>query len=178
MKVHDLHLAGAKRIVPEIFRDKRGFFFEAYGASQYGKQGFKTSFVQDNHSYSKKGVIRGMHFQSRPGQAKLIRVVSGTICDVIVDIRINSPTFGKWEMVYLDGQTHEQLFIPIGFAHGFCVLSMDAHILYKTSTPYNKETEQGFRFDDPTIGINWPIKTPILSERDRTSPYFDQVRWS
>ncbi|MDN3509597.1 MAG: dTDP-4-dehydrorhamnose 3,5-epimerase [Candidatus Neptunochlamydia sp.] len=178
MKIKDLNLQGAKLISPQIFHDRRGFFLESHEVARYRESGIEVSFVQDNHSYSKQGVIRGMHFQSEPGQAKLVRVTSGKIYDVIVDIRPDSSTFGKWEGIYLDEEKHEQLFIPIGFAHGFCVVSPEAHVLYKTSAPYNNETEKGFRFDDPEIGIEWPTKGSIVSERDQTSPYFYELRWS
>ena len=178
MEIKDLNLQGAKLISPQVFHDGRGFFLESHEVARYQECGIEVPFVQDNHSYSKQGVIRGMHFQSEPGQAKLVRVAFGKIYDVIVDIRPDSPTFGKWEGVYLDGQKHEQLFVPVGFAHGFCVMSSEAHVLYKTSAPYNSETEKGFRFDDPEIGIEWPIKAPIVSERDQKSPYFYELRWS
>lgn len=178
MEIKDLNLQGAKLICPQVFRDGRGFFLESHEERRYLDGGIETPFVQDNHSYSKEGVIRGMHFQSEPGQAKLVRVASGKIYDVIVDIRPNSPTFGKWEGVYLDGKEHRQLYIPVGFAHGFCVVSPEAHVLYKASAPYNSETEKGFRFDDPEIGIQWPIAAPVVSERDQKSPYFYELRWS
>lgn len=178
MKVKDLNLQGAKLIIPQIFHDTRGFFLESHEIARYQKEGIEGPFVQDNHSYSKKGVIRGMHFQSDPGQAKLVRVASGQIYDVIVDIRPDSPTFGRWEGVYLDGEKHEQLFIPIGFAHGFCVISPEAHVLYKTSSPYDIKTEKGFRFDDPEVGIKWPTTEPIISKKDQSSPYFYELRWS
>ncbi len=178
MKIKNLKLQGAKLICPQVFRDERGFFLESHQDVKYQEGGIEASFIQDNHSYSKEGVIRGMHFQSEPGQAKLVRVASGKVYDVIVDIRPDSPTFGKWEGVYLDGEKHFQLFIPVGFAHGFCVVSPEAHVLYKTSALYNSKTEMGFRFDDPEIGIKWPVSEPIVSERDQTSPYFYELRWS
>lgn len=176
MEIKELKLEGAKVICPQIFCDNRGFFFESYQEERYREKGIDCPFVQDNHSYSKQGVIRGMHFQSKPGQAKLVRVAHGKIFDVIVDIRPKSPTFGKWEGVYLDAEKHQQLFIPVGFAHGFCVISPEAHVLYKTSTPFNNETEMGFRFDDSEIGIKWPIEKGIVSERDLKSPYFYELR--
>lgn len=178
MKIQDLKLQGAKLISPQIFRDGRGYFLESHQAIKYKDFGIDDDFLQDNHSYSTEGVIRGMHFQSGPGQAKLIRVASGKIFDVIVDIRPDSPTFGKWIGNFLDGEGHQQLYIPVGFAHGFCVLSPEAHVLYKTSTIYNSDTEKGFRFDDPDIGIEWPVKDPIVSERDQQCPYFYEMRWS
>lgn len=176
MEIKELSLKGAKLIKPLVHWDSRGFFLESFQEERY--RDLKSTFVQDNHSYSKKGVIRGMHFQSDPGQAKLVRVAIGKIYDVIVDIRPDSPTFGKWQGVTLDDQEHQQLFIPVGFAHGFCVLSDEAHVLYKTSTPFCAETERGFRFDDPEVGIEWPLKDPIVSERDQNTPYFYELRWS
>lgn len=117
-----------------------------------------------------------MHFQALPGQAKLVTVVTGKIFDVVVDIRQDSPTFGKWEGVYLDGETHEQLFIPVGFAHGFCVVSETAHLLYKVSSLYNPDTERTFRYDDPFVGIRWPVSSPILlSNKDRNAPLLKEA---
>jgi len=178
MEIQELKLKGARLISPNVFKDERGFFFESHQVERYTEGGIDCPFVQDNHSYSKEGTIRGMHFQSAPGQAKLVRVAVGKIYDVIVDIRPDSPTFGKWEGVYLDDESHRQLFVPVGFAHGFCVVSPEAHVLYKTSSPYNGKTEMGFRFDDPEVGIKWPVQTPIVSERDQKSPYFYELRWS
>jgi len=178
MEIQELKLKGARVISPNVFKDERGFFFESHQVERYQEGGIDCPFVQDNHSYSKEGTIRGMHFQSAPGQAKLVRVAVGEIYDVIVDIRPDSPTFGKWEGVYLDDESHRQLFVPVGFAHGFCVVSTDAHVLYKTSSPYNGKTEMGFRFDDPEVGIEWPVQTPTVSERDQQSPYFYELRWT
>ena len=178
MEVQELKLKGVKLISPKVFSDNRGFFFESHQSDRYENAGIDCVFVQDNHSFSKEGTIRGMHFQSEPGQAKLVRVAMGKIFDVVVDIRPHSPTFGKWEGVLLDGMNHQQLFIPVGFAHGFCVLSKEAHVLYKTSSPCSAETEKGFRFDDPDIGIDWPFKTPTLSDRDQKTPFFRELRWS
>lgn len=161
--------------MPKVFQDGRGFFLETHQNARYQEKGIAASFVQDNHSFSKRGVIRGMHFQSEPGQAKLVRVAVGKIYDVIVDIRPNSPTFGKWEGVYLDDQQHQQLFVPVGFAHGFCVISPEAHVLYKVSAPYHPDTEKGFRFNDPDIGIQWPLEAPIVSERDQSCPPFSKL---
>ena len=178
MEIKELFLQGVKVIRPQVFEDGRGFFLESHQEKRFQEMGIDIPFVQDNHSYSKKGVVRGMHFQSEPGQAKLVRVAVGKIYDVVVDIRPDSPTFGKWEGVYLDGETHQQLLIPVGFAHGFCVVSPEAHVLYKTSHPFNPETEKGFRFDDPEVGIDWPVDEPIVSERDQVAPYFYELRWS
>lgn len=175
MECVSLTLPGLKYIYPKIFPDERGFFLESFHADRYAKEGVEGPFVQDNHSYSTRGCLRGMHFQSFPGQGKLIRVGSGTIFDVAVDLRPQSPTFGRWEGVILDSQDHAQLWIPVGFAHGFCVLSQEAHVLYKVTSPYNPATEKGFRWDDPQIGIDWPISHPIVSERDQKAPLFSQI---
>ncbi len=160
-------------IKPEVHRDERGFFMEMYQKSRYEEFGVDLEFPQDNHSYSLKNVIRGMHFQ--PGQAKLITCAKGEILDVAVDIRPHSPTFGQYEMVHLTEGNHYQFFMPEGFAHGFCVLSDDAHVIYKVSSLYNPETEGGFRFDDPKIGIDWPISEPIISQRDRRAPLLTEI---
>lgn len=170
LEITPLSLKGPKRIRPKIFHDERGFFWECYKAPLYQAQGIEPVFVQTNHSFSKKGTIRGMHFQSAPGQAKLITVLIGKIFDVFVDIRPDSPTFGKWEGIYLDGESREQLFLPVGFAHGFCVVSHEAHLLYKVSSVYNPASEKTFRFDDPFVGIRWPEIPHLLSERDRAAP--------
>lgn len=159
-------LPGIKLFHLKSFSDERGSFTELY------REGGIT-FVQDNLSVSKKGVIRGMHFQSSPGQAKLITVITGTIYDVFVDIRPESPHFGQWGAVELD-QRH-QLLIPVGFAHGFAVLSDTAHVMYKVSSFYHPETEKGFRYNDPTVGIKWPIENPILSEKDRNAAMFEEI---
>ena len=166
MKCEELRLPGLILITPEVHRDERGFFLEACAAGLPEILG--TSFVQDNLSYSKKGVIRGMHYQAGAGQAKLVRAVTGKIYDVAVDIREDSPKYGEWEGVHLDDEKCQMLFIPAGFAHGFCVLSEGAHVLYKVSTPYSAEAERGLCYDDPSLGITWPIKDPILSRRDLT----------
>jgi dTDP-4-dehydrorhamnose 3,5-epimerase len=177
MDIVELQLEGCKLITPKIFRDDRGLFFESYREPSYREHGIGTSFVQDNHSESTYGTIRGMHFQSFPGQDKLIRVGRGKIFDVVVDIRPNSPTFGEWEGVILDDHDHQQLFVPAGFAHGFCVLSDFAQVFYKVSAVYNPKTEMGFRWDDPDIKILWPVKNPTVSERDRQAPKFKEINW-
>jgi dTDP-4-dehydrorhamnose 3,5-epimerase len=164
-----------KLLTPQVFRDARGFFMETFRQSLYESLGIHEPFPQDNLSYSTYGTIRGMHFQSMPGQAKLITVLKGKIFDVFVDIRPGSPTYGKWDAIYLDDQTKELLFLPIGCAHGFCVVSEDALVAYKVSSEYCPETECGFRFDDPEIGIKWPVTSPTVSQRDRQASDFSQV---
>lgn len=172
MKIKKLAFNGIKLIIPQVFRDERGFFLETFHQSRY--QGIDIfSFPQDNLSYSKYGTIRGMHFQSTPGQAKLITVLKGKIFDAFVDMRLDSETFGKWSFVYLDDEERAQLYLPIGFAHGFCALE-DALVSYKVSSEYNPQTEKGFRFDDVDIGIKWPVENPIVSDRDLRAPTFKE----
>lgn len=166
MNVERLPLEGLLAITPRVFADGRGFFLESYREESYRAAGVDARFVQDNHSRSVRGTLRGLHFQRTPGQAKLVRVVTGTIFDVAVDIRPASPTFGKWYGMELDAERHRQLFVPVGFAHGFCVLSDFADVLYKVSSPYDAATEDGFAWNDPDVGVAWPITDPILSKRD------------
>jgi dTDP-4-dehydrorhamnose 3,5-epimerase len=176
MQVTDLGMSGLKRIEPRAFADSRGFFLETYSAPRYREAGIDVTFVQDNHSRSTRGTLRGLHYQSSPGQAKLLSVATGRIFDVVVDIRSNSPTFGRWEGHYLDAETHAQLFVPVGFAHGFCVVSDVADVLYKVSAVYDAATERSVRFDDPDIGVEWPIRDPIVSDRDRQAESFASLR--
>lgn len=175
MEAVKLSLDGLFLIKPKVFKDSRGFFLETFQQAIYQQLGMHASFVQDNHSFSHKGCIRGMHFQSSPGQAKLVRAGVGAIYDVAVDIRPDSATYGQWEGVVLDDQSHHQLFIPVGFAHGFCVLSPEAHVMYKVSTPYDAQFEKSFRWDDPSVNIKWPIEHPILSERDKQAPFLMEI---
>lgn len=175
MQVKKAKLAGLQLIIPDIYRDERGFFFENYREELYLKEGIER-FVQDNISYSKQNTLRGLHFQSDPGQAKLVSCLQGRIWDVAVDLRPHSPTFLQWEAFTLDDQTQMQLYIPIGFAHGFCTLSSDARVTYKVSSPYNPKTEQSIRWNDPKLAIPWPVQHPLLSPRDRVSPYFQELQ--
>jgi dTDP-4-dehydrorhamnose 3,5-epimerase len=172
MQVMALSLPDVLLLTPKVFSDERGFFFESYSKCVYDQLGIPVPFVQDNASFSKYGTIRALHYQSTPGQAKLISCVQGRIFDVAVDIRLQSPTFGKWLGVELNDQNHNQLFIPVGFAHGYCVISETALVHYKVSTPYNAKEERSLRWNDPTFNIDWPIRNPILSLRDQQSPYF------
>lgn len=172
MEIIELPLPGLRVLKPKVLRDERGFFLESYRRDALAKGGVDVEFVQDNHSRSAKNTMRGLHFQRAsakgPGQAKLVRVVSGKIFDVAVDIRKGSPTYGKWHGEILDGESHHQLYVPTGFAHGFCVLSDVADVLYKVSSFYDAETEAGFSFDDPAVGVAWPVTraTAVLSKRD------------
>jgi dTDP-4-dehydrorhamnose 3,5-epimerase len=169
-KFYNLELPGVVLIEPKAFEDHRGYFMEIFKENIYYDY-LRVRFVQDNLSFSKKGVLRGLHFQKRPSaQAKLVMVVHGEIFDVAVDIRKGSPTFGKWVGVILSSTNKLQLFIPEGFAHGFCVLSETATVLYKTSAFYDRENERGIIWNDPEIAIDWPIKDPILSEKDSKLP--------
>ncbi|MDE3045912.1 MAG: dTDP-4-dehydrorhamnose 3,5-epimerase [Verrucomicrobiota bacterium] len=170
MEVVPLRLAGLKLIRPRVFGDERGYFYESYRAPLY--QEFPP-FVQDNISFSVKNTVRALHYQSAPGQAKLVSCLQGKIFDVVVDLRRDSPTFGQWEAVELEGAT--QLFVPIGFAHGFCVLSDHALVQYKVSAVYNPATECSIRWNDPTFNISWPVQEPILSPRDQVSPFFSKA---
>jgi dTDP-4-dehydrorhamnose 3,5-epimerase len=176
MEVIDLSLSGLKLIKPRVFADSRGFFLESYREDRYQKVGIACGFVQDNHSRSVKGTLRGLHYQSQPGQAKLLRVTSGKIFDVAVDIRPDSPTFGNWEGVYLDSSEHHQLFIPVGFAHGFCVVSDSADVLYKASNNYDPATECTLQWNDASVGVVWPDVEPILSARDQQAESFVDLK--
>jgi dTDP-4-dehydrorhamnose 3,5-epimerase len=156
-------------VQPDLHGDARGFFQETYRKAAFGHLGVHDEFVQDNHSRSGRGVLRGMHFQ--PGQVKLIRCARGAIFDAIVDIRPGSPAFGRWEGFRLDDERHLELYVPDGFAHGFCVLSDVADVIYKVSSYYDPAVESGFRFDDPDVGIAWPADLDVkVSERDRAAP--------
>ena len=155
--------------------DDRGFLVETFRDDLWRDYGVDVSFVQENQSRSGGGILRGLHFQLRPGQAKLVRCSRGTIWDVAVDLRRDSPTYRRWEGVPLSDENHRQLFVPAGFAHGFCVMSPDADVAYKLSTYYDPETEAGIRWDDPAVGIEWPDAPPgggLMAERDRTWPDF------
>jgi dTDP-4-dehydrorhamnose 3,5-epimerase len=166
-------LDGPLVVKPAVHGDARGFFMETYRRSAYAEIGIGEEFVQDNHSRSGRGVVRGMHFQ--PGQAKLVRCARGEILDVLVDIRPGSPTFGQWEGCTLGEEGGEQLYCPDGFAHGFCVLSEVADVVYKVSTYYDPAAESGFRYDDPAVGIEWPSRELQPSQRDATAPLLAEL---
>jgi dTDP-4-dehydrorhamnose 3,5-epimerase len=160
-------------IEPTVHGDERGFFVETFRESELEELGIDAHFVQDNHSRSGPRVLRGIHMQI--GQAKLIRCPKGRIFDVAVDLRPDSPTFKRWEGYELDDVTHRQVLIPDGFGHGFCVLSDSADVLYRISSYYDPQLERGIAWDDPGIAVDWPIRDPVLSERDRDAPRLDQV---
>jgi dTDP-4-dehydrorhamnose 3,5-epimerase len=166
MKVISTPLPGVVLIQPKVFGDERGFFLENYQAQRYHEYGLPDRFVQDNHSRSAKNVLRGLHFQKNHPQGKLVYVTSGIVFDVAVDIRVGSATYGRWVGVTLTAESHQQFYVPPGFAHGFCVLSDVADFHYKCTEYYHPEDEGCLRWDDPDVGITWPIDQPILSAKD------------
>lgn len=169
-------LEGPILLEPEVLGDERGFFVETFRADAWAAAGIDLPFVQDNHSRSRRGTLRGIHFQLTPGQAKLVRCSRGSILDVVVDLRRGSPTFGAWEAVVLDDERMRQLYIPIGFGHGFCVTSEVADVAYKCSSYYDAATEAGFAYDDPDVGIAWPEDVErIVSERDASAPRLAEI---
>jgi len=157
-------------IEPDIFEDSRGFFIEMYHKEKFQEAGINENFVQDNRSRSKKGTLRGLHYQVKNPQGKLIWALSGEIFDIAVDIRRKSPTFGKWFGSTLSGENKKALYIPPDFAHGFCVMSEEAEVFYKCTDFYSPENERCIRWDDPELGIEWPIKYPTLSDKDKKAP--------
>ena len=163
-------------VTPRVFNDERGFFLESYKSSDFIANGISCEFLQDNHSLSAKGVVRGLHFQKPPeSQAKLVRVVKGAVYDVAVDIREDSETYLKWVGAELSDTNHSMLYIPEGFAHGFAALSDEVHLMYKCSNEYSPECEAGIRWDDPQIGIKWPVENAIVSEKDRVLPFLSSL---
>lgn len=178
MEIIDTGFKGLLVIKPAVFNDKRGYFFESFNADTFRNAGISFTPVQDNESKSSKGVIRGLHYQLKPhDQSKLIRVVAGKIYDVALDIRRDSPTFGKWFGIELDSESKNQLFIPKGFAHGFSVLSEIAIIQYKVDNTYDRLSERGIALNDPALGIDWNIRkiTPVISEKDMKNPPLSQA---
>jgi len=163
-------LPGVLVIEPDVYQDPRGFFLETYHAAKYRDGGIEAPFVQDNHSRSIRGTLRGLHLQPGRPQGKLIRVVEGEIYDVAVDVRRGSPTFGRWVAITLSAENFKQCYVPPGFAHGFCVLSQDAQVEYKCTDLYEPASEIGVAWNDPTLSIPWPIARPLLSDRDRRNP--------
>lgn len=166
MKVTPLEIPDVLLIEPKVFGDARGFFLETWSRARYAEAGVPTEFVQDNLSRSRRGILRGLHLQHPHGQGKLVSVVEGQVFDVAVDVRVGSPTFGRWVGRTLSGENKHQLYIPPGFAHGFCVESEYALFAYKCTEEYHPEAEVGVRYDDPAIGIPWTIENPTLSEKD------------
>jgi dTDP-4-dehydrorhamnose 3,5-epimerase len=168
-------LDGLVLLAPAVHGDERGFFMETFRADAWAAQGVPIEFVQDNHSRSRRGTLRGIHFQTHPGQGKLVRVARGRVLDVAVDLRRGSPTFGEWEAFELDDAAGHQLWIPVGFGHGFCVLSDVADFVYKCTAYYDPATEAGIAYDDPDVGVEWPDIELLCSERDRTAPRLAEI---
>jgi dTDP-4-dehydrorhamnose 3,5-epimerase len=175
MQITQTSLPGVLIIEPRVFPDGRGFFFETYQRERYSRQGISNEFVQDNLSYSIKNTLRGLHYQLPHSQAKLVQVLSGEAFDVAVDIRAGSPTFGQWMGAVLSSENKKQLFIPKGFAHGFCVLSDTVLFSYKCDDYYAPDCEKGILWSDPDIGIEWAVLTPLLSEKDCKFPYLKDI---
>jgi dTDP-4-dehydrorhamnose 3,5-epimerase len=168
-------LEGVVLLQPAVHGDARGFMVETFSREAWAEHGVEVSFVQHNHSRSAKGTLRGIHFQTEPGQAKLVRCARGEILDVAVDLRRDSPTYGQWEAHVLDDVRHRQLFVPIGFCHGFAVLSDEADVAYLVSSLYDPLTEAGIAWDDPDVGVDWQVAEPLLSERDKSAPKLAEV---
>ena len=176
MKVIGTSLPGVLVIEPRIFRDDRGFFLESFNAERFAAHGLPTAFRQDNHSHSIRGVLRGLHYQLRRPQGKLVSVLRGRVFDVAVDIRRGSPTFGKWHGEILSSEEPRSLWIPPGFAHGFCTLSDVADFVYKCTDVYDADDDRGVLWSDPAIGIDWPIDAPVLSTKDHRLPALSTLR--
>ena len=174
-QVLETKLDGVVLLEPAVHGDSRGFMVETYREGHWAEHGIDAEFVQHNHSRSAKGTLRGLHFQTEPGQAKLVRCPRGRIVDVAVDLRRGSPTYGQWEAHELDDEAHRQLFVPVGFGHGFAVLSDIADVTYLLSSPYDPATESGIAWDDPDVGVEWPVENPLLSERDKGAPRLSEV---
>jgi dTDP-4-dehydrorhamnose 3,5-epimerase len=176
MNVVELSIKDLKVIEPKVFEDPRGFFLESYSQAKLKDQGIDIEFVQDNHSRSSKGILRGLHFQAPPfAQDKLVRVVRGKVLDVALDVRVGSPTYGKFEIIELSEDNKKMFLIPKGFAHGFVVLSDSADFLYKTSEYYHPEVDGGVLWNDPDLDIPWSITDPLLSEKDKNLPLFKNL---
>jgi len=171
----ETRLEGVVLVEPEVHGDERGFLVETYRRDTWAALGVEVEFVQHNQSRSLKDTLRGLHFQTEPGQAKLVRCPRGRIFDVAVDLRRDSPTYGQWEGQILDDEAHRQLFVPAGFGHGFAVLSDLADVSYQLSSTYDPATEAGIAWDDPEIGVEWPVDSPLLSERDKTAPSLAEI---
>lgn len=175
MQVKQMALPGLFLIEPEIFDDERGYFLQAWHSREYRDAGLPDSFVQDNLSFSSRGTIRGLHYQKPFTQGKLVFVLSGEVWDIAVDLRAGSPTFGKWEGVMLRGKGHNQLYVSPGFAHGFCVTSEEALLYYKCTDFYSPGNEHGIAWNDPGLGIPWPVEEPIVSPKDGEYSNLDDV---
>ncbi|HEY4779024.1 MAG TPA: dTDP-4-dehydrorhamnose 3,5-epimerase [Solirubrobacterales bacterium] len=168
-------LDGVVLIEPQVHGDSRGFMLESFSRDAWAELGVGVEFVQHNHSRSSKGTLRGIHFQTEPGQAKLVRCPRGAILDVAVDLRRDSATYGQWEAHVLDDEKHHQLFVPVGFGHGFAVLSDVADVAYLVSSLYDPLTEAGIAWDDPDVAVDWQVEDPLLSERDKSAPSLAEI---
>lgn len=168
-------LDGLVLVEPDVHGDERGFFVETFSLDSWKEIGVDADFVQHNHSRSGRGTLRGLHFQTSPGQAKLVRCPRGAIFDAAVDLRRGSSTYGQWEGYVLDDEKHCQLYVPVGFAHGFCVLSDLADVTYLVSSLYDAGTEAGIRWNDPEVGVEWPVEEPRLSQRDIDAPLLSEI---
>ncbi len=175
MNVTASPLPGVLVVEPKVYRDDRGHFVEAWSQARYEAAGLPMPFVQDNLSVSRRGVLRGLHLQNPHGQGKLVMVLQGSVFDVAVDVRVGSPHFGQWYGVELSGESGRQLYIPPGFAHGFAVTSAEAVFLYKCTTTYRPDCELSVRWDDPALGIAWPVADPVLSPKDAQAPLLNEI---
>jgi dTDP-4-dehydrorhamnose 3,5-epimerase len=176
MNVIETPIVGVKIIEPRCFGDARGFFLETFSAQRYRDAGIDAVFVQDNHSRSSKGVLRGLHYQLHHPQGKLVSVIRGEVLDIAVDIRVGSPTFGQWYSVLLNDENHRQMYVPPGLAHGFVVLSETVDFVYKCTDYYYPEDEKGLLWNDPAIGVDWQIDQPLLSEKDRHNKTLSELQ--
>lgn len=176
MRAEATALPGVLVVTPQVFRDARGFFLETYHEERYRAAGMAERFVQDNQSRSVRGTLRGLHAQRSRPQAKLVRCVRGAIWDVAADVRVGSPTFGRWVGVELSEENARQIYVPLGFVHGFLVLSAEAEVEYKCSDVYAPEDQYCVRWDDPDLGVAWPLGDPILSDKDRSAPTLRELR--
>ncbi len=172
MQVEHGPIPGLLIITPKVWPDDRGFFYESFNAARFREHGIDLPWLQDNHVKSVGGTLRGLHFQRGEGQAKLVRCIRGRVWDVAVDIRPDSPTLGRWWGLELTPESFKTFFIPVGFAHGYAVLSDEAEVLYKCSRQYDPQLEDGFKWDDPEVGVKWPVAEPILSKRDINAQSF------
>lgn len=175
MKFIQADIPGLVVIEPRVFKDERGFFMETYNRSVFEEHGIEPEFVQFNHSLSVKNTLRGLHYQVGKPQGKLVRVIRGEVYDVSVDIRFGSPTFGKWFGISLSAENKKMLYVPVGFAHGFCVMSDDAEFIYACTDTYHPEGERGILWNDPDLAVSWPVTKPLLSEKDKRNILFKNI---
>ena len=177
MQISQTEFPGVLIVEPKVFSDSRGFFMESYNRAEFVAHGLDADFIQDNHAYSKGiGVLRGLHYQAPPkAQSKLVWVTKGAVVDVVVDIRIGSPTYGQWGQLKLSAENKLRLFIPSGFAHAYMTLSEETEFIYKVDAPYSPGDEGGIRWNDPGLAVNWPVKEPVLSAKDKALPFLSEI---